>query len=78
LSLRSRSAGAVPEDLESGQLFAFEAGKAVPTLDNLLWQELAARGTASPYAAEVQKAREIVAKCPVRQNPINIAQFFAV
>jgi uncharacterized protein (TIGR02594 family) len=77
LSLQSRGAGAVPDNLESGNPFAFEAGKAVPTLDDLLGRELSARGIGSPYAAEVEKAREIVAKCPTRQNPLSVAQFFA-
>jgi uncharacterized protein (TIGR02594 family) len=76
LPLQTRSAGAVP-DLESGNSFAFEAGKAVPSLDDLIAKELSSRGTLSPYPAEVQKGKDIVAKCPVRQNPLNVAQFFA-
>lgn len=77
LSLQSGVAEAAPAELESGNLFPFEAGKAVPSLDDLLARELQARGTATPYAAEVQKAKEILTKCPVRQNPFQVAQFFA-
>jgi uncharacterized protein (TIGR02594 family) len=47
-------------------------GERVPTLDELIEQ----KGVAAPTPDEVEKARRILAKCPTRQNPVEIAQFF--
>ncbi len=74
--LATNRAGAAPDDISVAAPVEFEAGKAVPTLDELLKQAMSEKGTATPYTSEVKKAQEILGKCPTRQNPMQIAQFF--
>ncbi len=75
-ALQSGAAKAAPESLGIEKPVAFEPGRRVPRLEELLEGEMSARGISSPYAAEVKKAKTILAKCPVRRNPMQIAQFF--
>jgi uncharacterized protein (TIGR02594 family) len=47
-------------------------GERVPTLEELIEQ----KGVAAPTPEEVKKAKRILAKCPTKQNPVEIALFF--
>ena len=76
-ALHGTTAQAAPEGFENAAPFRFEAGKPVPTLETLLSSEREARGIARPYAGEVKKATQILAKCPTRLKPLQIAQFFS-
>jgi uncharacterized protein (TIGR02594 family) len=74
--LRPTNSDAVPAKLGSAAPFDFPEDKRVPTVDELLTQEKAARGIETPYISEVAKAKDILASCPAKQNPFQIAQFF--
>lgn len=68
---------AVPDEIRMArERVLFESDKPIPTIKELEARELIARGTASPYLAEVDKARLIVEKCPSKKNPIEIAHYF--
>jgi uncharacterized protein (TIGR02594 family) len=57
----------------------FPAGQSVPRIEELLAQESkfeVERGVAPAYAAEVEKAKQIVGKVPTKMNPFEVAQFF--
>ncbi len=47
-----------------------------PTLDELLKEEMDMKGTDTPYPDEVSIARRIIAACPRKLLPIDVAKFF--
>jgi uncharacterized protein (TIGR02594 family) len=69
-------AAAVPGNAGTTEPIAFEENKRVPTLDELVEQERAAKGVEAPYLSEIKKAKDILAACPSKQNPLQIAQYF--
>lgn len=75
-ALQCRVARAEPDNIGETAPFPLEAGQPVPTLDELLQREQMVRGIETPYQAEVEKAKQILAACPNKQNPMQIAQFF--
>jgi uncharacterized protein (TIGR02594 family) len=72
-ALASTPAWAVPDEIMTdADRVAFPADEAVPTIEQLLSD----RGVAPAYAAEVEKAKAIIEACPVKKNPVEIAQYF--
>ena len=69
---------AVPPEIRTPlQRVAFESGRPVPTIDALQASDTTGkRGTASPYPREITKSRQIVAKCPFKSRPLEVALFF--
>lgn len=72
------AARAVPPEVRTAlQRVAFESGKPVPTIDEMQARDTRGRrGTASPYPGEIAKSRQIVAQCPFKSTPFEVALFF--